>query len=350
MGQYHNVVSLNARQHINPHALGAGLKAWEQVAANGVSSALIHLIAVNPGNGAADLAMFQNAGKWAGHRICAVGDYAEDDDGADWPVPYDGTLPLSMIYGACHDEVDDGPFVEPTPEMWDEDHRAEAVNKYLPEMKAAYAAIMAAGGPFNEVGRTCRGAIEWAASGRFVGDRGWKEFVPVKWVSSEGLAGRWVIDYGDLNGKDLTSNKDFYQRSGITDETVNRGPMDVMGSMSASLVLTEGQTRVIANLDTKEFIDPTAWKGTVPTTAGMMQWRWFDDVAAALLATLFEPDVRGGGDLHEGASYWNGRWRGCRLIATSEFGGEFPSTEEVKASFKNISRDAKRALKFLSKV
>ena len=98
MGQYHNIVSMNGNEFLQPYKLGCGLKAWEQTA-GGIPAALTLLLAANPGNMPADIGHHPMAGHWAGHRLLVVGDYAEKSDIKRFQGP-----PLDHIYGLCHDE------------------------------------------------------------------------------------------------------------------------------------------------------------------------------------------------------------------------------------------------------
>jgi hypothetical protein len=105
MGQYWKVVNLDRREYIHPHKLGAGLKLWEQVANHpGTGAALLILCAAMPEpRGGGDLNPLpslneQVIGRWAGDRIALIGDYAEDGDLKNSPVP------ASQIYVLCDDE------------------------------------------------------------------------------------------------------------------------------------------------------------------------------------------------------------------------------------------------------
>lgn len=128
--------------------------------------------------------------------------------------------------------------------------------------------------------------------------------------------------------------------------------------------IAEGQRRVIVNLDTLEYLDPAKF-GQAPTLAGMVGQAPKDrdlpalkqaepnslsivDVAGGLFALLCHPTRRGGGDLpaesldflgdarsrkshlFKGATDVKGRWRGGRILGTSEIRYEdWPTTEEV---------------------
>ena len=135
MGQYWKAASLTAREFISPHPLGSGAKLGEMLANSpGIGEALIVLCAAMPearGGGDFDLQAnwhgpeskfpehnatpgpmpedyqaiaARTIGRWAGHRIALVGDYAEDGDLPDSPVP------ASQIYAAC-DSSATGNFV-----------------------------------------------------------------------------------------------------------------------------------------------------------------------------------------------------------------------------------------------
>jgi hypothetical protein len=134
--------------------------------------------------------------------------------------------------------------------------------------------------------------------------------------------------------------------------------------------IPEGQERVIVNLDTLEYISPVKF-GQVPTLAGMAtlapkdrdlpilkkahkEWgSQIVDIAGGLFVMLCHPQRRGGGDipanaeemvgavgahdsrakyarLFKGVEDVKGRWRGGRILGTSEIRYEdWPTTEEV---------------------
>jgi hypothetical protein len=150
----------------------------------------------------------------------------------------------------------------------------------------------------------------------------------------------------------------------------------------------EGQRRVIVNLDTLEYIDPVKF-GQVPTLAGMVSSAPKDrdlpilkkanqdhlqivDVAGGLFVTLCHPERRGGGDipangnsliaavgerdsrakaakLFKGVQDVKGRWRGGRILGTSEIRYEdWPTTEEVLERGTDISDKVVRYLVAIS--
>lgn len=98
MGQYWMPVNLTKREYISPHKLGTGLKLWEQLAnGQGTGAALIVLCAAMPERrGGGDLQEDPVIGRWAGDQIALVGDYAEDSDLPNAPIP------ASTIYEVCH--------------------------------------------------------------------------------------------------------------------------------------------------------------------------------------------------------------------------------------------------------
>lgn len=97
MGQYWLPVNLDKKEYIWPHALGTGLKLWEQLANHpGTGSALILLCAAMPERrGSGDFHPSPVIGRWAGDRIALVGDYAED---SDLPAEFEA----SKIFDYCH--------------------------------------------------------------------------------------------------------------------------------------------------------------------------------------------------------------------------------------------------------
>lgn len=105
MGQYHHIVNLDKMQQIDPHALGAGLKLWEQLAAHpGTGAALIVLLASKSnGEGGGDLKADPIVGSWCGDRIAMVGDY---DTKSTYATP-SGPMTGADIYGADWEDVSD---------------------------------------------------------------------------------------------------------------------------------------------------------------------------------------------------------------------------------------------------
>jgi len=102
MGQYWYPVNLTKREYVHPHKLGSGFKLWEQLANEGTGRALVILCAAMPEpRGEGDLEPDPVIGRWAGDQIALVGDYAEDGDLPNYPVP------ASQIYNLCGSEWTD---------------------------------------------------------------------------------------------------------------------------------------------------------------------------------------------------------------------------------------------------
>jgi len=329
MGQYHMPVSLTAKEFLYSHELDCGLKAWE-IIANGESicAAVAGLIAVNPGNAPADLSNNLYVGRWAGHRLLCVGDYAENSDAANIPN-YDGP-PLGDLYGMCDT---DNLLPKPTRKGDGRD----------PNM-------------FYNITPQLRGLIEQACSVRFV-PHDWSlkntetgeittntSFTRVQ-VKSRARRGEDEFGHYDLLGIEDKNTLDYYKRvmPNFADSPWDRAPGDGSSHGIGDDEIDQGQTRVFANLDTHEFIDPIAF-GEVATLAGIMRGDWGS--ASALLGMLFEPDRRGGGDLYS-ESRLIGHWRNGRLIASSEYESkDFPSTDFIRKNWTNLSKDA---VKFIAK-
>lgn len=165
MGQYWLTVNLDKREFIDAHKLGVGLKLGEQVGSgHGSPDALFILVAaMRERRGGGDFDWDSNyyghertnehpvgapvvesynevakrtIGRWAGDRIAVVGDYAEDTDLPNSPVP------ASKIYGLCGDRAEEG----------DTD-------------------------VFKDITEDVARVIEHECRGTFTGDR-WKTFVP----------------------------------------------------------------------------------------------------------------------------------------------------------------------------
>lgn len=91
MGQYWVPVNLTKREFLDPHKLGSGLKAWEQLANRGTGRALVLLLTASPerrGGGDFSLDMGGDygevtrfvVGRWAGDKVALVGDYGVQGD------------------------------------------------------------------------------------------------------------------------------------------------------------------------------------------------------------------------------------------------------------------------------
>lgn len=363
MGQYHHPVNFTAFQSLSPHNLGSGLKAWEQIC-GGIPAALAGLLAHNPGNAPGDLGHHPMVGKWAGHRIAIIGDYADDDD-----IPgYKGT-PLSRVYELC---------LKTDPNIEDYSWGTEADrNNQVKEALENLESLKEEGiKPYADITKTLFGLIEEALSIRFCGT-GWKAEIPVKPRAEKDVDGKAHYDI-NLTGTEEERNHSwryFMRVLGFNETTAypeavglerwpwDRPPADLAWDNTRDAEIDQGQTRVFANLTKREFIDPIKF-GEVPTTAGIMRSSAHSgaprvamdmiisskgvetDVkegaseygsASALFALLLHPENRGGGDILADEFPEIGRWRHDELVLTSEFGGDFPSTDEVKATFTDVS-------------
>ena len=361
MGQYHNIVSIDRREFLQPHLLGCGLKAWEQLG-GGIPAALTWLLAANPGNMPADLSG-DYGGAWAGTRVAAFGDYAEDSDMPDLPVG----LTASGIYQMC----------ESKPEPRSYRNAAETEAQYKRNAKreclqdtAEWQQRRAAGELFEDLTIPVRGIVEEGASVRYCGS-GWLTEVPVLAYAQKNAKGEIHYDLIEMSKDD----RGYYRRMcGIKDTARNpseaglsRWPWDRPPSNHAWRGISDwkadqGQARVFINLDKREFFDPLAF-GEQSTTAGIMRactghkpimsldaivmpdgvridhrFGKSDFSSAALLtAMLFHPETRGGGDISMTEFPEVGRWRGDRIALTSAYSSEkLPSTTEARDSFHNI--------------
>jgi hypothetical protein len=177
----------------------------------------------------------------------------------------------------------------------------------------------------------------------------------------------------------------YLKRCGMKPQDVQRPPRsgDWHGLLPEEI--PEGQRRVIVNLDTLEYIDPVKF-GQIPTLAGMVTLApkhrdlpvlkkanqdnlQIIDVAGGLFAMLCHPKRRGGGDipanaaemggidkeraraakLFKGVEDVKGRWRGGRVLGTSEIRyADWPTTEEVLERGTDISDKVVRYLVAIS--
>ena len=87
IGQYHVLANLDKREVVDPHALGLGLKQWEQIGAfyGSLADALYILTTTSPARGGGDLERVSISGRWVGDRVVVLGDYTVDDDIPDFP-------------------------------------------------------------------------------------------------------------------------------------------------------------------------------------------------------------------------------------------------------------------------
>jgi len=133
MGQYWILVNLDKEEFVDPHKLGCGLKLGEQLGGYpGTGAAMIVLCAnMVETRGGGDLDLDENwhgpertdmsgsgpmpedypniarrtIGRWAGDRIALIGDYAEDSDLPNSPIP------PKEVYARC-EEDSNNPFTD----------------------------------------------------------------------------------------------------------------------------------------------------------------------------------------------------------------------------------------------
>lgn len=332
MGQYHHIVCLDKREQLDPHDLGCGLKAGEQSYTYGaVRAALVAFLSRRPGNMPADLGYAPKlVGRWAGKRVLAIGDYAEDGD-----LPgYDFDIPEGELYGACREKP-----VRPKRGYRYRiagESETQAIlrgKREHAEALAEWAEYCRTRAPLRNVSGKALGLLESACNVRYAPyNDGWRTFACVKALAELGDDGfpRYVL----LDERD----RDYLWRMAGSGEWWARAPLDKQHSGVRDGELDCGQRRVVANLDKREFFDPRAL-GEVPTTAALM--RGEDGCSAlALMLMLFHPERRGGGDVDRDEFPEVGRWRGDRLVITAEHEAprsRFPDTARVEREFANIS-------------
>jgi hypothetical protein len=375
MGQYHHPVCIEAEEGLDPAGMDSGLKEGEQgFNRPSTPNAIVALVCARGGNMPADCSQSRLIGRWAGKRVLIQGDYADDDDIPGWKGPR-----LSKLYRAMRPVEDRKP---------EKDWRTTPV--------------------FADITRDACAFLEAACSVRYFeqeqickdGDPRSKTYGQVidRWTTTHSVqvkpmarhfgncgVAEYVID-SIYNASDL----EYLKRCGMKPEDVQRAPRsgDWHGFLPEEI--SEGQRRVIVNLDTLEYIDPVKF-GQIPTLAGIVSLApkardlpilkkanqdnlQIIDVAGGLFAMLCHPKRRGGGDipanaeelvaayggnardprtkaakLFKGVEDIKGRWRGACLLGTSEIRYEdWPTTEEVLEKGTDISDKVVRYLVAIS--
>jgi hypothetical protein len=351
MGQYHHLVSIEAEQGLNPRSFGVGLKEGEQAYSYpSTPQAIIALVCARGGNRPADCSQSPMIGNWAGTRVLVVGDYAEDGDIPGWKGPQ-----LSQLYDALTPEEERKPRND-----WREVLLFQDIGIAARDFLEAACNVR-----YFEEEQTCRDMVPGSKTCGQIIDR-WTttERVRVQPVAREfgdsGVA-EYVID-PSYSANDL----EWLKRCGMRPIDVQRPPRtgDWHGIRPAEIA--EGETRLVVNLDTLEYLDPVKF-GQVPTIAGMVgdvpRSRSLSylrkvakgnehlvGIAAGLFVMLCHPVRRGGGDipadaaemasidadrkkfarLFAGAEGVKGRWRGNRILGTGDIRYEgWPTTAEV---------------------
>jgi len=371
MGQYHHPVCIDAEEGLDPAGMDSGLKEGEQgFNRPSTPAAIVALVCARGGNMPADCSQSPLIGRWAGKRVLVQGDYAEDDDIPGWKGPR-----LSKLYRAIR------PAEERKPKK---DWRTTPV--------------------FTDITREACAFLEAACNVRYFeqeqickdGDPRSKTYGQIidRWTSTHSVQVKPVARHFGSCGvaeyviDDIYDSRDleYFKRCGMKPENVQRPPRsgDWHGFLPEEI--PEGQHRVIVNLDTLEYLDPVKF-GQIPTLAGVVSLAPKDrdlpilkkanqdhlqvaDVAGGLFAMLCHAQRRGGGDipanaaemggidkeraraakLFKGVEDVKGRWRGGRILGTSEIHHyeDWPTTDGVLERGTDISDKVLRYLVAIS--
>ena len=220
------------------------------------ANAIVALVCARGGNRPADCSQSPLIGRWAGKRVLVQGDYAEDDDIPGWNGPR-----LSSLYRSMR-SVDERKPWDGMPEgYWDKVPLFADISQEARDFLEAACNIRY----FDRTEKLCD------ARGKVIDTWTSTHFVRVKPKARHfgncGVA-EYVIDTG-YSAQDLAWLKERY---GLKPIDVQRAPHsgDWHGLLPEEI--GEGQRRVIANLDTLEYLDPVRF-GQVPTLAGMVATR-----------------------------------------------------------------------------
>jgi hypothetical protein len=303
----------------------------------------------------ADCSQSPLIGRWAGKRVLVQGDYAEDDDVLGWQGP-----PLSKLYRSFTpiEERDQD-------ECWKDRPFFKGRSREARDFLEAVCNVR-----YFEYEQETRSAT----TGRVI-----DTWTGTGMVSVRPLA----RTYGGSGGAEYVRSQEYTEEylarlkrhKGMRPQDVMRPPRTGDWHGLTPEEIPEGQERVIVNLDTLEYIHPAKF-GQVATLAGMVSLAPKDrnlpilkkahkefgptvvDVAGALFVMLCHPKRRGGGDIPAKASEMGsidkarskyarlfqdvedikGRWRGGRILGTSEIRSEiWPTTEEVLERGTDIS-------------
>jgi hypothetical protein len=294
MGQYHILINRDAGEHVFPHTLGNGLKAWEQTA-GAIPAALVFLLAARPGNAPGDVGHHPLAGRWAGQRILAASDYAEDSD-----VPGFGrNPPLSCIYHLCTDQPDPAEQRTAynkvtTTRSGKKIHRTVTPEMQYREELREFARLTRKYQHLPNLAPQLQGPIEHALSVRFVAtstrtfhDVPVKPFavrkedgelhyeLPERLLRPQTGDDHWELGViwrmcGLGGWRDNPAPDPLNLPEGLARWPWDRAPRDMTFHNATDADQDLGQQRVYANLDRREFFDPGVF-GEVPTTLGLMR-------------------------------------------------------------------------------
>ncbi len=308
--------SIEAEEGLNPHGMDCGLKEGEQgFSRPSTVNAMAALVCARGGNMPADCSQSPLIGRWAGKRVLVQDDYAEDDDIPDWNGPR-----LSRLYSALTPVEERKPFT------------AKDYPNSKPAEIAKWKQELAETPVFADITREACAFLEGACNVRYFeqkqictdGDPRSKTHGQTidRWTSIHSVRVRPLArHYGNSGVAEYVIDPSYDQeglaylkRCGMKPQDVQRAPRsgDWHGVMPEEI--PEGQTRVIVNLDTLEYINPVKF-GQVPTLAGMVSLAPKDrdlpilkkaesrfghqvvDVAGGLFVMLCHPQRRGGGDI-----------------------------------------------------
>lgn len=297
MGQYYHPVDMELREHIYSHSLDCGLKMGEILGScHRVCDAVAILLAdsTSDDHRPGDLHVDGVTGRWAGHPVLYIGDYAAKGDLPSWRWE----IGEEKLYNALRGTDEEG---EPIDHSWD------------------------------EISHLVRPVIERASGHVWVRGRGSVDLV----AATPRDGGGYTVRIPDRANQYLRDSLEAVrpQVEARTDLTF----------LSAADV-ADGRRRLMVNLDKLEFVDPEAF-GETPTLAGILAGMRavFDDDGWSSLqafnAMLFHNGSRGGGD-EEGPMV--GRWRGDRIVILGENGSDrFPTIDQVRDCFLDVSEEAR---------
>jgi hypothetical protein len=254
MGQYHHPVCIEAEEGLDPAGMDSGLKEGEQgFNRPSTPAAIVALVCARGGNMPADCSQSPLIGRWAGKRVLIQGDYAEDDDIPGWKGPR-----LSKLYRAMR------PVEERKPKK---DWRSIPIFADITHDACAFLEA-ACNVRYFEQEQICKDGDPRSKNYGQIIDR-WTitHSVQVKPVARHfgncGVAEYVIADIYD--SRDL----EYLKRCGLKPEDVQRAPRSGDWHGLRPEEIPEGQTRVIVNLDTLEYINPVKF-GQIPTLAGMV--------------------------------------------------------------------------------
>ena len=326
MGQYYTLSCPQTGTHVDAHAMGAFVKAYEQVWSSSQPAMLAYLTSAGRGSHPRDLP-WAPEGLWAGRVPLMVGDYAEDGDLIGCPQAF--ATSESDVYGACKDSQ----------------IRLDAKAAKRKACKDLSGALI----PIFERSHGLR-CSKLRQDGKEVEGKGYSlpEFFPVRQTATG-----WEVDLSDVDQQDRKQTMEYYERMGINQNTAwQRAAIEIRSDQHFTPLAAVpdhipgadeglGGRMIWVNLDRREFVDP-AVIGDDPDLVGVMK----GDSARAVLAMLVHRERRGGGDLGDlGPVAVAGRWRGDRivLLGTGSFRpgkGKDITQEEVLANFSDVSGNA----------